>query len=138
EICMYSDDHISKHIKKIAHIGIAVHSIDQAIPFYTNSLGLKLEGIEQVNNEGVKVAFFRIGDTRFELLEPLSVSSAIHSFLQKRGEGIHHIALEVEDIHERLAILKKDGIQLINEIPKDGANNAQIAFLHPTSTNGVL
>lgn len=124
--------------KQIAHIGIAVHSIDKSIPFYTNLLGLSLERIEEVESEQVKVAFLKIGEARIELLEPLHESSAIYTFLQKKGEGIHHIALEVEQIEERLNELKQNGIRLINEQPKRGANDSQIAFLHPKSTNGVL
>src|SRR5699024_7020476 len=124
--------------KKIAHIGIAVHNIEQAITFYVESLGLKLEGTEVVKSEEVKVAFLKIGETRLELLEPLHQSSPISSFLQKRGEGIHHIALEVDDIQQRLNSLKEKGIRLIHETAKTGANKAQIAFIHPKSTSGVL
>jgi len=124
--------------KKIAHIGIAVENIETALPFYTEQLGLELKGIEEVNSEQVKVAFLKIGETMFELLEPLSESSAIFTFLQNKGEGIHHIALEVDNIDERLQSLKNDGIRLINEQPKLGANNSKIAFIHPKSTFGVL
>jgi len=124
--------------KQIAHIGVAVHSIEDSLPFYTELLGLTLEKVEEVESEQVKVAFLQIGESRIELLEPLSDASAIHSFLEKKGEGIHHMALEVEDIEQRLENLKTNGIRLINEEPKLGANNSQIAFLHPKSTNGVL
>lgn len=124
--------------KKIAHIGIAVRDVEASIPLYTNLLGMTLEKMEKVESEQVKVAFIKIGETRIELLEPLSEKSAIHSYLEKKGEGIHHIALEVEDIDKRLKSLKENGIRLINEQPKQGADNAQIAFLHPKSTNGVL
>lgn len=124
--------------KKIAHIGIAVRDLEASIPFYTDLLGLTLEKLEEVDSEQVKVAFLKIGEARIELLEPLSEKSAIHTFLEKRGEGIHHIALEVEDINERLLHLKEHGVRLINEQAKAGANNAQIAFLHPKSTSGVL
>lgn len=124
--------------KKIAHIGIAVQSIEQTLPFYTEQLGLKLEGIEEVESEQVKVAFLKIGETMFELLEPLSESSAIYTYLEKNGEGIHHIALEVDNIEHRLTNLKNGGIRLIHEQPKLGANNSKIAFLHPKSTYGVL
>lgn len=125
-------------VKQIAHIGIAVHNLDESIPFYTNLLGLSLEKIEEVESEQVKVAFLKVGESRFELLEPMDESSAINKFLQKKGEGIHHIALEVDNIEQRLTDLKANGIQLIHEVPKQGANNSQIAFLHPKSTNGVL
>ena len=124
--------------KQIAHIGIAVRDVEASIPLYTNLLGMTLEKMEEVESEQVKVAFIKIGETRIELLEPLSEKSAIHSFLEKKGEGIHHIALEVDNIDERLEDLQKNGIRLINEQPKEGADNAQIAFLHPKSTNGVL
>lgn len=124
--------------KKIAHIGIAVKSLNETIPFYTELLGLQLENIEEVSSEGVKVAFLKIGETRIELLEPLNDQSAIQGFLDKRGEGVHHIALEVDNIKERLERFKTKGIKLINNEPKEGAGNSQIAFLHPKSTNGVL
>jgi len=124
--------------KQIAHIGIAVRDVEASIPLYTNLLGMTLEKMEEVESEQVKVAFIKIGETRIELLEPLSEKSAIHSFLEKKGEGIHHIALEVDNIDERLEDLQKNGIRLINEQQKEGADNAQIAFLHPKSTNGVL
>src|SRR5690625_5090718 len=124
--------------KQIAHIGIAVRDVEASIPLYTNLLGMTLEKMEEVESEQVKVAFIKIGETRIELLEPLSEKSAIHSFLEKKGEGIHHIALEVDDVQQRLDDLKQNGIRLINEQPKQGADNAQIAFLHPKSTNGVL
>jgi len=124
--------------EKIAHIGIAVNSIEESLPFYTDQLGLSLEKIEKVESEQVKVAFIQIGESRIELLEPLSEKSAIHSFLEKKGEGIHHIALEVDNIEERLKHLNLNNVKLINEQPKEGANNAQIAFIHPKSTHGVL
>ncbi|ASK63261.1 methylmalonyl-CoA epimerase [Virgibacillus phasianinus] len=123
---------------KIAHIGIAVNSIDQAIPFYTNTLGLQLEGVETVESEGVKVAFLKIGETRFELLEALSSTSSIQKFIDNKGEGIHHIALEVDNINARLEQYKADGVRLINEQAKAGAHNSEIAFIHPKAANGVL
>lgn len=128
----------SKSPKKIAHIGIAVRDIEASIPFYTNLLGMTLEKTEEVESEQVKVAFIKIGESRIELLEPLSEESAIHSFIEKKGEGIHHIALEVDDINHRLRDLQENGIRLIHSQAKQGADNAQIAFLHPKSTNGVL
>lgn len=123
---------------KIDHIGIAVESLEEALPFYRDHLKLQLEGIEEVASEQVKVAFLRIGETRIELLEPTSEQSPIFKFIQNRGEGIHHIALGVKKIAERLNELKKNGIKLINETPKMGADNAKIAFLHPKSASGVL
>jgi len=124
--------------KKIAHIGIAVESIEQASTFYLDSLGLQLEGVEEVQSEGVKVAFIKIGETRFELLEPLNEESPIRKFLDKKGEGLHHIALEVDDIHARLEQLKANGVALINEEAKLGAHNSQIAFIHPNAASKVL
>lgn len=123
---------------KIAHIGIAVNSIDQAIPFYSNTLGLELEGIETVESEGVKVAFLKIGETRFELLEALSATSAIQTFIDKKGEGIHHIALEVDNINARLEQYKSEGVKLIHEHAKPGAHKSEIAFVQPKAANGVL
>lgn len=123
---------------KIAHIGIAVKSLEQAIPFYTEHLGLSLVGTEVVESEQVKVAFLVIGESRIELLEPLSDQSPIAKFIEKRGEGIHHIALDVDDVGARLAHLKQQGVPLIHEQPKAGAHNAQIGFLHPKAAGGVL
>lgn len=123
---------------KIAHIGIAVKSIADALPFYTEQLGLTLLGTEEVPSEQVKVAFLQIGESRIELLEPLSSESPIATFMAKRGEGIHHIALDVDDVHERLRRLKENGVPLIHETPKEGAHNAQIGFLHPKAARGVL
>ncbi|MGE5704519.1 MAG: methylmalonyl-CoA epimerase [Clostridia bacterium] len=123
---------------KIAHIGIAVKSIANALPFYTEHLGLNLLGVEEVESEKVRVAFLRIGESSFELLEPLSEESPIAKFIEKRGEGIHHIALDVDDVAQRLETLKAAGVPLINEVPKAGAHGAQIAFLHPKASGGVL
>jgi methylmalonyl-CoA mutase, C-terminal domain len=125
-------------IKKIDHIGVAVSSLDQALPFYVNHLMLQLEAIEEVESEHVKVAFLKVGDSRIELLEPTSKDSAIAKFIEKRGEGIHHIALGVEEIQARIDELKAQGIQFIQETPKKGAGGANIAFMHPKSAQGVL
>lgn len=124
--------------KKIDHIGIAVKNLAESVKFYTEILGLKLQGYDTVESEQVRVAFIEIGETRIELLEPMSEESAIYKFIEKRGEGIHHIALTVDDIHDRLDGLKEKGVKLIHEVPKDGAHNSLIAFLHPKATNGVL
>lgn len=124
--------------KKIAHIGIAVRSLEEALPVYTEQLGMVMEGIETVESEQVRVAFLKIGQTRIELLEPTSEASPIAHFIHKKGTGIHHLAVEVDDLEDRLEQLKKNGIRLINEQPKDGAHGAQIAFLHPKSTGGTL
>jgi methylmalonyl-CoA epimerase len=124
--------------EKIAHIGIAVNSIDQSLPFYHNVLGLKLTGLEEVPSENVKVAFLQIGETSLELLEPLSNESAIQKFIEKRGEGIHHIAFEVSNLVERLKAYQDQDVPLIHTTPKEGAHGSQIAFLHPKAANGVL
>ncbi|MFG6148593.1 methylmalonyl-CoA epimerase [Halobacillus sp. B23F22_1] len=124
--------------KKIAHIGIAVESLEMALPFYQNTLGLSLEAVEEVSSEKVRVAFLPIGDTRIELLEPTSDDSPIYQFISKKGEGIHHIALEVDDISHRLQQYKDEGVALINNDPKQGAHQSQIAFLHPKAANGVM
>ncbi len=122
---------------KIDHIGIAVKSIDEAKNFY-KALGLELRDIEIVKEQGVKVGFLKIGESNIELLEPLNENSPVFKFLEKRGGGIHHIAIEVEDIESLLNTLKQKGFRLIDEVPKKGAHNKLIAFVHPKSTGGVL
>ncbi|MGO4887015.1 methylmalonyl-CoA epimerase [Anaerobacillus sp. MEB173] len=124
--------------KKIDHIGIAVSSLNDSLPFYVDHLNLSLEGIEEVPSQGVKVAFLKIGESKIELLEPLSSESPIAKFIAKRGEGIHHIALGVSDIEGRIEQLKTDGIQMINNEPVKGAGGAKVAFLHPKSSGGIL
>jgi methylmalonyl-CoA/ethylmalonyl-CoA epimerase len=124
--------------KGIDHIGIAVRSISKALPLYEGVFGLVNEGEEIVESQGVKVAFLSTGNTRIELLEPLNESSAVAKFIAKRGEGIHHIALEVSDIKERIKEIKDNGIQLIDEVPRPGAHHTQVAFIHPKSVQGVL
>jgi methylmalonyl-CoA/ethylmalonyl-CoA epimerase len=125
-------------VKKIDHIGIAVHSIEKALPFYTNDLNLTLLGIEEVESEKVRVAFLKIGESKLELLEPMSKESAIAVFLDKRGEGLHHVALAVDSIQDRIDEIKEKGIRMINDTPKPGAGGAMVAFMHPKSTGGVL
>ncbi len=125
-------------VKKIDHLGIAVHSIDQARDFYEKVLGLVCEKIEVVESQQVKTAFFAIGDTHIELLEPLSETSPIAKFLQKKGEGIHHVGYLTDDIEGCLTKARLAGVSLIHEEPVEGSGNKQIAFLHPKSTGGVL
>ena len=125
-------------VKKVDHIGIAVKSLDEALPFYTDTLGLSCVGIETVESEQVRVAFLKVGDVKIELLEPLSEHSPIASFIEKRGEGIHHVALGVDDIELRIQELKNNGVRMIHEQPKRGAGGARIAFMHPKSAHGVL
>ncbi|MHA1167167.1 MAG: methylmalonyl-CoA epimerase [Candidatus Hodarchaeales archaeon] len=125
-------------LKKINHIGIAVKSIEQSKPFYGDVLGLTFKGIETVTEQKVKVAFFQAGESLIELLEPLEEDSPVQKFLDKRGEGFHHICYEVDDIKEYLRHLREKGIRLINEEPRIGAEGLPIAFLHPKSTGSVL
>lgn len=124
--------------KKIDHIGIAVRSLENALPFYTEALNLPLLGIEEVASEKVRVAFLKIGESKLELLEPTSADSAIAQYLDKRGEGIHHVALSVDSIEDRIEEIKNKGIKMINDLPKRGAGGAMVAFMHPKSTGGVL
>src|SRR4051812_22256144 len=125
-------------VKAINHIGIAVRSIDAQRPFYEGALGALFEGAEVVADQKVRVGFFRIGDVRLELLEPTEPASTVAAFLEKRGEGLHHIAFTVEGIEERIAELKLAGLRMIDDAPRPGAHHMNIAFLHPKSTFGVL
>ena len=124
--------------KAINHIGIAVKSICDHRPFYERTLGAQLESIEEVPSQKVRVAFFKVGDVRLEVLEPTEPSSTVAAFIEKRGEGLHHIAYTVGDIETRLAELKAGGVRLIDEAPRPGAHHTRIAFLHPKSSGGVL
>lgn len=125
-------------VKSLNHIGIAVRSIDEQKAFYEGALGLAFEGYEAVPSQKVRVAFFRAGDVRIELLEPTEADSPISKFLEKRGEGLHHLAFAVEDIQARIDELKQSGFRMIDEKPRSGAHEMQIAFLHPKSSFGVL
>jgi methylmalonyl-CoA/ethylmalonyl-CoA epimerase len=121
------------------HIGIAVKDLDGAIGFYRDVLGLKFEGTHTLTERGVRVAFFSIGGgAHIELLEPLNSESTIGKFLSSHGEGLHHMAMKVDDIEAALASLKQKGVTLIDETPKKGAEGKKIAFVHPKSTRGVL
>jgi methylmalonyl-CoA/ethylmalonyl-CoA epimerase len=124
--------------KAINHVGIAVNSLDACRHFYETTLGAAFEAIEEVPSQKVRVAFYRIGDVRLELLEPTSDDSPIAAFLSKRGEGIHHLAFTVSDISDRLEELKTAGVRLIDEKARPGAHHSQIAFVHPKSSTGVL
>ncbi|NJE27024.1 methylmalonyl-CoA epimerase [Thermococcus sp. MV5] len=124
-------------IKKVDHIGIAVRNIEEAIKVW-EGLGLKVEEIEEVAEQKVRTAIFHAGETRIELLEATSEDSPIAKFIEKRGEGIHHIALGVDNIEEHLKKLKEEGFRLIDEIPRIGVGGAKIAFVHPKSVGGVL
>jgi len=124
--------------KKINHIGIAVKNIEASVPFYRDALGMQFEGTEEVSEQKVRVAFLAVGESRIELLEPTSPDSPVAKFLEKNGEGIHHIAYEVADLTAALAALKAEGVRLIDETPRHGAHGTLIAFLHPKATGGVL
>ena len=123
---------------KINHLGIATKGIDEALKFWGDALGLENVHTETVEDQKVRVAMLPIGDTRIELLEATSEDSPIAKFIEKRGSGIHHIAVEVENIVESLAKLKANGMRLIDETPRLGAENCLVAFVHPSSANGVL
>ena len=122
----------------IEHIGIAVKNLDEAIKFYENIFGLKCYAIEEVKEQKVKTAFFKIGQTKIELLESTEADGPIGKFVEKRGTGVHHIAFAVENIEEKLSILEQKDIQLIDKTPRKGAEGLDIAFIHPKSTFGVL
>ena len=124
--------------KKISHIGIAVSNIEEATPFYRDVLGMEFEGTEVVAEQKVKVAFFVVGESRIELLEPTSDDSPVAKFLEKNGPGVHHVAYEVSDLEQRLADLKAEGVRLIDETPRTGAHSTRIAFMHPKASGGVL
>ena len=125
-------------LTKIDHIGIAVKSLEEAIPFYEKAFGLKCEHIEEVPTQKVKTAFFAVGEVHLELLEPMSPESPIAKFLEKNGPGVHHIAYHSDDVQEQLNTAATAGCRLINETPVDGAGGKKVAFLHPKSTFGVL
>jgi methylmalonyl-CoA epimerase len=123
---------------KIDHIGIAVKSLSAAVKVYEQAVGLKLAGYDEVDDQGVRVAMLDIGESRIELLEPTRPDSPIEKFMTRRGEGLHHIAVRVDNIEQALERLKTAGVRLIDEKPKQGAHNTRIAFIHPASTHGVL
>ena len=125
-------------ISHIEHLGIAVNSLDEAIPYYESILGIKCYAIEEVRDQKVKTAFFQIGQTKIELLESTDTEGPIGKFLEKRGQGIHHLAFAVEGIEKSLDELAEKGVQLIDKKPRKGAEGLDIAFLHPKSTFGVL
>lgn len=125
-------------LSHIEHIGIAVNSLEESIPYYENVLGLKCYAIEEVKDQKVKTAFFKIGQTKIELLESTDPEGPIGKFIGKKGQGIHHLAFAVEDIENALAEAESKGIQLIDKQPRKGAEGLDIAFLHPKSTMGIL
>jgi methylmalonyl-CoA/ethylmalonyl-CoA epimerase len=122
----------------IDHVGIAVRNLNQAIETYEKILNQKLIKTERVESEKVETAFFKTGESKVELLGPTDPSSVIQKFVEKKGEGIHHVAFEVDDIHKEMERLKEEGFTLLNEKPKSGADNKLVAFIHPKDNHGVL
>ncbi len=125
-------------LTKISHIGIAVRTLDEAIPFYQETLSMTFKGIEEVGEYKVRVAFFQIGESKIELLEPTSKESFLVEFLDKNGPGIHHIAYEVEDVEAAIKKLEASGARMIDKIPRPGAHGARVAFIQPESSQGAL
>jgi methylmalonyl-CoA/ethylmalonyl-CoA epimerase len=125
-------------LTKINHIGIAVQSLDAAIPFYRDNLGMAFAGIEEVPEQKVRVAMLAVGESKIELLEPTSTESPVAKFIEKNGAGIHHIAYEVTDIEAAIARMLSDGVRMVDEKPRNGAHGTRIAFIHPKSSLGVL
>ena len=125
-------------IQELHHIGVAVRSLEEALPKWTDGFGLRLESVDEVPTEQVKVAVLKAGATRVELLEPTSDDSPIAKFLEKRGPGIHHLAFQVGDCQQKISQLIDDGAPLLNEAPNPGAHGCKVAFLHPKYLGGVL
>jgi methylmalonyl-CoA/ethylmalonyl-CoA epimerase len=125
-------------MRKIEHIGIAVHNLENSNELFSKLFGQAAYKTEEVASEGVKTSFFMCGPNKIELLEATNEDSPIAKFLEKKGEGIHHIAFDVEDIYAEIKRLKLEGFTVLNETPKKGADNKLVAFLHPKTTNGVL
>jgi|SRR6185503_8620477 len=123
---------------KLDHIGLATNTVEDGLALWRDVLGLEVDTTEEIAEQGVRVAMLAIGDTHVELLEPLSPESPVAKFISKRGPGIHHIAVEVKDIHASLAEFKKRGARLIDETPRVGARGCLVAFIHPATTNGIL
>lgn len=125
-------------LSHIEHIGVAVNSLEESIPYYENVLGLKCYAIEEVKDQKVKTAFFQVGQTKIELLESTDPEGPIGKFIEKKGQGIHHLAFAVDGIENALAEAEAKGVQLIDKQPRKGAEGLDIAFLHPKSTMGIL
>jgi methylmalonyl-CoA/ethylmalonyl-CoA epimerase len=123
---------------RIQHLGIAVQSIDQALEFWRDALGLEVSDTEVVEDQGVKVAMLPVGESRIELLEPTSSETTVGRFISKRGTGIHHVCVETSNIGETLQVLKDKNVRLIDQLPRKGAGGSLVAFIHPESTGGVL
>jgi methylmalonyl-CoA epimerase len=123
---------------KLVHIGIAVKNIEEKLRIWHDVLGLKLHIIQEVPDQKVRIATLEVGDVHIELVEPTDVHSSIHKFIEKRGEGLHHLCFAVQNIEEVLSNMKKNGVTLIDEVPRKGAMNSKIAFIHPKDMGGVL
>jgi methylmalonyl-CoA/ethylmalonyl-CoA epimerase len=126
------------NISHIEHIGIAVNSLEEAIPYYENMLGLKCYAVEEVAEQKVKTAFFQVGDTKIELLESTSPDGPVGKFIEKKGQGVHHLAFAVDNVNDSLNELGEKGVQLIDKTSRKGAEGLNIGFLHPKATMGVL
>lgn len=137
---LFNNDEKEKNMNltHIEHIGIAVKNLNESIKYYENILGLKCYAVEEVKDQKVKTAFFMVGQTKIELLESTEPDGPIGKFIEKKGEGIHHIAFATSNLSEKLKEIESKGIQLIDKVPRKGAEGLNIAFLHPKSTNGVL
>ena len=122
----------------IEHIGIAVNSLEESIPYYENILGLKCYAVEEVKDQKVKTAFFKVGQTKIELLESTDPEGPIGKFLEKKGAGVHHLAFAMDNVGEALKDAEEKGVRLIDKVPRKGAEGLSIGFLHPKSTHGVL
>lgn len=125
-------------MRKIEHIGIAVANLDKSNELFRKLLGKQHYKTEKVEGEAVETSFFKVGDAKIELLQATSANSPIAKYLDKKPEGVHHIAFDVEDIHAEVERLKAEGFEILNETPKEGADNKLVVFLHPKSTNGIL
>jgi lactoylglutathione lyase/methylmalonyl-CoA/ethylmalonyl-CoA epimerase len=125
-------------IKKVAHIAVAVRSVDEASRFFERVLGLKCERTEVVETEKAKVAFFPVGDTEIELVEGTEKGNPLEKFLEKRGEGIHHICLQVQNLDQTLAELRRAGVPLLDDTPRPGADGTRVVFIHPKGAHGIL
>jgi methylmalonyl-CoA/ethylmalonyl-CoA epimerase len=125
-------------LTKINHIGIAVKSLEENLPFYRDNLGMAFAGIEEVAEQKVRVAMLQIGESKIELLEPTSEDSPIAKFLEKNGTGVHHLAYEVDDVEAAIAKMLADGARMVDQVPRNGAHGTRIAFVHPKSSNGIL
>ncbi|OUM92942.1 MAG: methylmalonyl-CoA epimerase [Caldibacillus debilis] len=128
----------AREVKGVDHIGIAVRSLEEALPFYTGVLPFKLVKMETVESEQVRVAFLDAGNCKIELLEPAGEDGPVAKFLEKRGEGIHHVAFETDSIHQTIQQLAERGARMVSAEPKEGASGALVAFIHPKSAGGVL